>query len=139
HGGATLAVASDRPTALDGGAEETARYEPGNASGFLAALAAELAGNKRFEGEAGADAERIGGALRPGSTVIVWGERVGHGLAGPAALGELLGCARALDAKLLEVPDGANTRGVGEGGCLPGIGPGLSEVPAGNSERLSCS
>ena len=37
---ARLAVATDRPSALDGGAEETARYAPGFAAGFAAALAA---------------------------------------------------------------------------------------------------
>ena len=35
-------IASERPTALDGGAEETVRYAPGGAAAFLAALAAEL-------------------------------------------------------------------------------------------------
>src|SRR4051812_349693 len=39
--GTRLAVATDRPTALDGGAEETARYAPGSAEAFLRALAAE--------------------------------------------------------------------------------------------------
>ena len=36
--GARLAVASERPTSLDGGAEETARYAPGDAAAFLRAL-----------------------------------------------------------------------------------------------------
>ena len=30
HSGLRLVIASDRPTALDGGAEETARYAPGD-------------------------------------------------------------------------------------------------------------
>ncbi len=38
--GTRLAVATDRPSALDGGAEETARYAPGSRARFLAALAA---------------------------------------------------------------------------------------------------
>ena len=42
HNELRLVIASERPTALDGGAEETARYAPGDAAAFLAALAAEL-------------------------------------------------------------------------------------------------
>ena len=42
HANLRLVVASDRPTALDGGAEETARYLPGEAASFLAALADQL-------------------------------------------------------------------------------------------------
>jgi NADH-quinone oxidoreductase subunit G len=122
--GARLAVATDRPSALDGGAEETARYAPGLAGGFLSALAGAVGveGHERAPGELGADAERIAGVLRPGSAVIVWS---GDGEAA------LLECARELGAKLLEVPAGANERGLREVGCLPIAGPGLSEVPEG--------
>ena len=49
QGRTRLVVASERPTALDGGAEETARYAPGEAAAFLTALAAEL-GNGAPEG-----------------------------------------------------------------------------------------
>jgi len=122
--GARLALATDRPSALDGGAEEVARYAPGFASGFLSALAAEVGveGYERGPGELGADAERIAGVLRAGTTVIVWGGR------GDAALVDV---ARQLGAKLLGAPDGANGRGLSEVGCAPDAGPGLSEVPAG--------
>jgi NADH-quinone oxidoreductase subunit G len=127
--GARLAVATDRPTALDGGADETARYAPGDADEFALALAAELGveGSERADGELGADAERIAGTLKPGSTVILW--------AGSNA-GALLDCARALGldadgAGLIEVPDGANGRGLREVGCLPVAGPGLSDTEQG--------
>ena len=122
--GARLAVATDRPSALDGGADETARYAPGFVGSFLSALAGAVGaeGHEQAPDELGADAERIAGALKPGSTVIVW--------AGEAN-GALVECARKLDAKLLEVPEGANGRGLREVGCLPHAGPGLSEVPAG--------
>ncbi len=122
--GARLALATDRTSALDGGAEEVARYAPGFASGFLSALAAEVGveGYERGPGELGADAERIAGVLRAGTTVIVWGGQ------GDAALVDV---ARQLGAKLLEAPDGANGRGLSEVGCAPDAGPGLSEVPAG--------
>ena len=36
HSGLRLVIASERPTALDGGAEETARYLPGEGADFLA-------------------------------------------------------------------------------------------------------
>ena len=129
HNGTRIAVATDRPTALDGGAEETARFAPGGAGAFLAALAAELGadGYERAQGELGADAERIAGALKPRSTVIVW--------AGGNP-GEVVDCARALgldadEAGLLEVPGGANGRGLREVGCVPVAGPGLAETPQG--------
>jgi NADH-quinone oxidoreductase subunit G len=127
--GARLAVATDRPSALDGGAEETARYAPGFADGFISALAGALGaeGHERAEDELGADAGRIAGALVPGSTVIVW--------AGKPSVA-LLDCARTLrlgedGSGLIEVPDGANGRGLREVGCLPLAGPGLTETPQG--------
>ena len=124
--GTRLAVASERPTALDGGADETARYAPGCAADFAAALAAELGaeGHDRAEGELGGDAERIAGVLDPGSTVIVWAGEPGQAL---------VDSARKLAAKLIEVPAGANGRGLREVGCVPVAGPGLSEAAAGRS------
>ena len=98
HGRARLVIASERPTALDGGAEETARYAPGEAAAFLAALAAELGEGSAARARTPTSAERIAGELRPGKTVIVWGERLGRGPDGEAALAALLECARALDA-----------------------------------------
>jgi NADH-quinone oxidoreductase subunit G len=127
--GARLAVATERPSALDGGAEETARYAPGASDAFLAALAAELGveGRERAGGDLGADAERIAGTIKPGETVILWGG------VDPGALAD---CARALGldaegAGLIEVPEGANGRGLREAGCLPVAGPGLSDTPHG--------
>ena len=89
HSGTRLVVASDRPTALDGGAEETARYLPGEAADFLNALAAQLGDGPAprtagDEAEVVGDAERIAGELRPGKTLVIWGERsrprpTGHG------------------------------------------------------------
>jgi NADH-quinone oxidoreductase subunit G len=136
HGGTRLVVASERPTALDGGAEETARYGPGGALDFLTALAAELGDGAAPDGPHRADAERIAGELRPGSTVIVWGERIGRGTGGDAALAALVECAALLrsDADgggMIGVPDGANGRGVREVGCLPGAGPGFGEAAGG--------
>ncbi len=134
-----VVIASERPTALDGGAEETVRYAPGGAARFLDELAAELASDA---GSGHEDAERVAGELRPGSTVIVFGERIGHGPEGGLALDRLLACAKALrlsddGAGLLEVPETANARGLREVGCLPTAGPGLSQVPVGgNAEEI---
>ncbi len=139
HNNARLVVAADRPTALDGGAEETARYAPGDAAAFLAALGAELGPGQPLDGPHRADAERLAGELRPGKTVIVYGERVGRGAGGEIALTALLECARALEANaagagLIGVPDGANARGLREVGCLPDAGPGLGAPPAVGSD-----
>jgi NADH-quinone oxidoreductase subunit G len=122
--GVRLVVASARPTALDGGAEEVARFAPGSADGLLAALAAELArdGDAAASGDLAEDAKRITDAVRDGSCVIVYGDRAG-------TLRSLPDVARALGAKLLEVPADANARGLREVGCLSGIGPGLADVP----------
>jgi NADH-quinone oxidoreductase subunit G len=129
--GTRLAIATDRPTALDGGAEETARYVPGSFAGFTAALAGEAGadGYERAPGDTGADAERVAGVLRPGSTIIVWAGE-------PDAT--LVDLARALEAKMLEVPSGANTRGLREIGCLPAAGPGFSETAEGLNAADTC-
>ncbi len=132
--GARVCVASERPTALDGGAEETARYMPGEAAAFLTALASEVltGGDRPGEKRTGmaADAERLAEELRPGKTVIVWGERLARGRAGVAAMAALHGAAKALNSDaegsgLIGVPDGANARGVREVGCIPGRRPRL--------------
>ena len=75
---AKLMVASERPTALDGGAEEAVRYAPGDAASFLGALAGALgaegfdAGGP-FEDEAAAIAKTLRDAP---DQMIVWGERL---------------------------------------------------------------
>jgi NADH-quinone oxidoreductase subunit G len=131
--GVRLAVATDRPTPLDGGAEAVTRYAPGGAAAFLSQLAAAL----RDDGEDGA-ASPVADVLREAdSVVIVWGERIAR--EGEGAVGALLDLAAALDlagtdgSGLLEVPELANARGLREVGCLPDAGPGLSETAAGMS------
>jgi NADH-quinone oxidoreductase subunit G len=114
--GARLVVATERPTALDGGAEAVYRYAPGDAVSALSELSED---------------EILRGA---GSIVIVWGERIGReGEDAPRALldlAETLGLAGTDGAGLLEVPELANGRGLREAGCLPDAGPGLSETKA---------
>jgi NADH-quinone oxidoreductase subunit G len=139
RGGARLAVATERPTALDGGAEAVARFAPGETAGFVAELTAALAadGTKshhmddisaRRRGVAEM-AEMLQGA---GSVVILWGERIG-----PDASAALLDVAAALNVAetdgsgLLEIPEATNARGLREVGCLPDAGPGLTATAAG--------
>jgi NADH-quinone oxidoreductase subunit G len=120
HHGAKLVVASARPTALDGGAEEVERFAPGNADGFA------------LDGDAG----RV---LRDaGRVIVIYGERVTAGPNADAAAASLLSLAKELTLEaegsgLIEVPSGANGRGLREVGCLPGSGPGLAEAPHGRS------
>jgi NADH-quinone oxidoreductase subunit G len=132
--GTRLAVATDRPTALDGGAEAVARYRPFEAGEFLSGLAAAL--SDEAENAAAPIAEVLRGAE---SVVVVWGERIGRegmGGKGGDAVRALLGVSAALDlatkdgSGLLEVPELTNARGLREAGCLPDAGPGLTESNA---------
>jgi NADH-quinone oxidoreductase subunit G len=133
---ARLMVASERPTALDGGTDEAVRYAPGDAASFLRALAGAL-GAEDYDagGPFKAEAETIAKTLRdaPDQT-IVWGERLWRS---PAAVEALHACMHSLDMHkrigpgLLEVPEESNTRGLREVGCLPGAGPGLEPTDAG--------
>jgi NADH-quinone oxidoreductase subunit G len=135
---AKLMVASERPTALDGGAEEAVRYAPGNAASFLRALAGALgADGFDADGPFREEADSIASTLRdsPDQT-IVWGERLWRS---PGAVEALHACMHALDMHkrigpgLLEVPEESNTRGLREVGCLPGATPGLEAADAGRA------
>jgi NADH-quinone oxidoreductase subunit G len=135
--GTRMAIASDRPTALDGGAEAVARYAPGGTAAFLADLNAALAAAHEgisADGDAATIASLMSGAERP---VIVWGERLGRGRDGPAGVDALLelarglGCAPTEGAGMLGVPETSNARGLREVGVLPDAGPGLTEVDSG--------
>ncbi|HSS32443.1 MAG TPA: NADH-quinone oxidoreductase subunit NuoG [Solirubrobacterales bacterium] len=126
--GAKLVVATERPTALDGGAEAIARFAPGQAGFFLAELVDALGG---AENVATPLVETLKGAEK---VVVLWGERIGRDLAN-GTVSSLLDLAEAVKipetdgAGLLEVPDFANARGLREAGCLPDAGPGLAEIP----------
>jgi NADH-quinone oxidoreductase subunit G len=126
--GAKLAVATERPTPLDGGAQAAVRYAPGGATPFLSQLAAAL----RSDTAESAGSE-IADVLRgAGSVVVVWGERINR--EGEGATRALLDLAAALKmattdgSGLLEIPDATNARGLREVGVLPDAGPGLSET-----------
>jgi NADH-quinone oxidoreductase subunit G len=132
--GARLGVAGDRPTTLDGGATAVARYAPGGAASLLADLNAAMAESDDSDSGAGELAGLLRGAERP---LIVWGERLGRGADGEAAIDALLDLARGLGcpdtdgAGLLGIPELANGRGLREVGVLPDAGPGLAEADAG--------
>jgi NADH-quinone oxidoreductase subunit G len=155
--GAKLAVATEGPTTLDGGAEAVARYAPGQATGFLAELAEAVAGTpsslatrrsdveglspeasgspraKRSEGVP-ATADVLQGGEK---VVVIWGDRISR--EGDAATTALLDLSAALalgekeGSGLLEVPSFTNACGLREAGCLPDAGPGLSTTAAGKS------
>jgi NADH-quinone oxidoreductase subunit G len=114
--GAKLVVATDRPTALDGGAVAVHRYAPGDASSVF---------SKLTEEQVVREAEKV---------VVVWSERLGR--EGEATLNALLDLATTLGlankdgSGLLEVPELANGRGLREVGCLPDAGPGLRATTA---------
>jgi NADH-quinone oxidoreductase subunit G len=135
---AKLIVASERPTALDGGAAEAVRYAPGDAASFVRALAGALGADGYdadgpFEKEATAVASLLRGAP---DQAIVWGERLWRS---PGAVEALHACARELEMHqrigpgLLEVPEESNGRGLREVGCLPGAKPGLEAATAGRA------
>jgi len=126
--GAKLVVATERPTALDGGAEAIARYAPGQAAHFVSELASAIGGAENV-------ATPVAGTLREAEKVVViWGERIAREDAAAEALlkiAEATGMATTEGAGLLEIPDTTNARGLREAGCLPDAGPGLAETVAG--------
>ena len=126
--GAKLVVATERPAALDGGAEAIARYAPGQAAHFVGELASAIGGSENV-------ATPIAATLRDAEKVVViWGERIGREDGAAEALLDVAaatGMAGTDGAGLLEIPDTTNARGLREAGCLPDAGPGLSETAAG--------
>ncbi len=157
--GVKLAVASPGEGSLDPSAQAIVRYSPGGGAAFAAALAAALSGDgeaAKLAGKAGADAdalEELASLLRGPApqtregagdeprreVVILWGERLTAGANGDAGARALLALADALGASgtegggLLEIPAGANGRGLREAGVLPNLGAGLApaQIPGG--------
>jgi NADH-quinone oxidoreductase subunit G len=130
--GAKLVIATEQPTALDGGAAAAVRYEPGEARLVLSELAACL----RHQGTDVDLTAPLADVLREAeSVVIVWGDRISR--EGEGATTALLDVASALNlasangSGLLEVPELTNARGLREAGCLPDAGPGLTATAAG--------
>jgi NADH-quinone oxidoreductase subunit G len=158
--GARLVVATSQPSTLDPVATAAIRFAPGAAEAATAALAAALGSSRaRVEmaelahragaaaglrpgvsqpnGDAGAAVREAAEVLRgAGEIVVLWGERLSHGARGQQAVDALLALADALgvgdaaESGLIEVPAGTNSRGLREVGCLPNLGPGLSDPPS---------
>ena len=134
--GAKLMVASERPTVLDGGADEAVRYAPGDAASFARALAGALGAEGYeatglFKKEAAAIAETLREA--PDQT-IVWGERLWRSAGAVEALHAIareLEMHQRIGPGLIEVPEESNARGLREVGCLPNAKPGLDPVETG--------
>jgi NADH-quinone oxidoreductase subunit G len=151
--GLQLAQAMPAETSLEASAKLSLRFAPGQAAAFAAGLAAALVDQpdaaelERLAGLAGSDAAQLGelAALLKGTAsaadesesprevVILFGERLlsgPDGAAGATALlqiAERLGIAEVAGSGLLEIPSGANGRGLREAGVLPNAGPGYAE------------
>ncbi len=133
--GVKLAIATSRPSALDPNATLTVRIPPGGEAEFLAAVDVALAGSdERAGSESDSEGERIAELLRDGGedVVILWGERSlsEEALGTLLSIAERLGLAGRAGAGLLEIPAGANGRGLREAGAVPGTGPGYAPVDA---------
>ncbi len=126
--GARLVVATERPTALDGGAEAIARYAPGQATHFIGEMTAAVRGAENVATPA---AETLRDA---GKVVVVWGERIGAAATDALVrLGDALGVTEADGAGLLEIPEATNARGLREAGVIPDAGPGLAALAGGRA------
>jgi NADH-quinone oxidoreductase subunit G len=120
--GVKLAIATARPSALDPGARSVVRFPPGSEAAFLGGLAADLTGSA---------SGKLARLLKSGGedVVIVWGERIGaEALRHLLAIADTLGLGDREGAGLLEIPTGANGRGLREAGALPSSGPGYARV-----------
>ena len=126
--GARLVVATERPTALDGGAEAIARYAPGEAAHFISELASARRRRRERRHAAGREpARRRQGRRRLGRA----GRPRGRRRRAPCSTSPTPSSIAGTDgAGLLEIPDTTNARGLREAGCLPDAGPGLSETTA---------
>jgi NADH-quinone oxidoreductase subunit G len=127
--GVKLIMATERPSTLDRNAAISHRYAPGGAAEFLSALEAAL-GHASSESSADDPVAQIAEQLSGGGedVVILWGEGLdGDALASLARIADRLGLAGREGAGLLEVPRGANGRGIREAGALPNAGPGYAD------------
>ena len=129
--GVKLAIATSRPSALDPNARISARFPPGGEADFLAALDLALSdANLNLDSEA----SQVANLLLDGGEdiVILWGERSlsEEALGTLLSIADRLGLAARDGAGLLEIPAGANGRGLREAGVIPGCEPGYADVSA---------
>ncbi|HTU85423.1 MAG TPA: NADH-quinone oxidoreductase subunit NuoG, partial [Solirubrobacteraceae bacterium] len=140
--GVTLAVATARPTALERNAALVARYAPGTEAEFLDALDRGLAGELDPTRPLGQTVTDLVAQLRDGGedVVILYGERIGA--AGAAILHRIagrLGLADREGAGLIQIPAGANGRGLREAGAVPDALPGYAPLPEGAAPGRSAA
>jgi NADH-quinone oxidoreductase subunit G len=130
--GVRLVIATARPSALDPNAKLIRRYAPGDEAAFLTGLDAALAGDAAAGDPQTTAMAELAGYLRDGGEdiVILWSERRLDVAALRALLSvaERLGLAQHDGAGLLEIPAGANGRGLREAGVLANSGPGYAEL-----------
>jgi NADH-quinone oxidoreductase subunit G len=125
--GVKLAIASARPSSLDRNAAVTFRHPPGGEAALMTELAHVLDG-------ADTESDELRGLatlLRDGGedVVIVWSERIGaEAAAALARIAESLELAGRSGAGLLEIPTGANGRGLREAGAVADAGPGYAAL-----------
>jgi NADH-quinone oxidoreductase subunit G len=145
---AALAAALDSPRATNRqGADSITPAESGAAPAETAAESGDrgtAAGSDtgqqigKLAAKAGADAAQIQAAAAAlaaaGDVVVLWGERATAGERGRKAIDALLAVAGALEiaerpeSGLIEIPSGANGRGLREVGVSPTFGPGYADV-----------
>jgi NADH-quinone oxidoreductase subunit G len=126
--GVNLAVATARPTALDTNADVIVRYAPGEPERFLIALHSALT-DKDSEPES-AEIGELAALLRDGGkeVVIVWGEQIGPAATILLQIAAWLGLGDNPGAGLLQIPAGANGRGLREAGAVSDAGPGYADL-----------
>ena len=121
--GARLAVATERPTALDGGAEAIARYAPGEARPLPRRAGGAVGGAENVADAAGRDPARRRQGRRPLGRAHRPRRRRRRA---PCSTSPTPSDVAGTDGSgLLEIPDTTNARGLREAGCLPDAGPGL--------------
>ena len=140
--GTQVIVANSRPGTLDANAAGVVRYAPGADEAAVSALATAIgdpsANLSDLAGRAGADTESLREAAATlanadGPVVVLWGERLSHGARGKQAVAAVIQLARRLGladvegSGLIEVPEGANGRGLREVGAVPNMRPGFAE------------
>ncbi|HEY2260695.1 MAG TPA: molybdopterin-dependent oxidoreductase, partial [Solirubrobacteraceae bacterium] len=125
--GVKLVVASSRPTALDQNATVISRYSPGTVEQFLTELQSSL-DDQAQDGQGQGELAEL---LRGGGddVVIVWSERIGaQAAARLLGIVDRLGIGEHPGAGLLQIPGGANGRGLREAGAVPDAGPGYATL-----------
>ena len=128
--GVKLAIASARPSALDRNAKQIVRCAPGDERGSLAALEAALRDGGGDDAEIGELAAAAARRRRGRRDHVGRADRLGGGGARCCGSPSGSGSPDRDGAGLLEIPAGANGRGLREAGVVPDAGPGYARAGA---------